>query len=294
MHWSDLFNSGASLFIVATASTKTMVPLRILAIVTNCALVAFYAASHAWLPLLFQGFALPLNGYRLYQMMVLIGNVREAIRGHASMDWLKPFMSERHCRKGDILFAKGELADEMFCTVSGRYLLVELGIELEPAQVVGELGFLAPDNRRTATLECIEAGKVLAITYEQVEQLYYQNPTFGFYFLRLSTERLFDNIRKLEDELEASMKPRCSPLCSSIGSRPRAVSSRRLPQLDFSGPDTVPEPIRSPVARLQPLEGVEMRDHLRERPVGGRERSLRQPLWRHPSAPHGVGRQIGL
>ena len=80
MHWSDLFNSGASLFIVATASTKTMVPLRILAIVTNCALVAFYAASHAWLPLLFQGFASPLNGYRLYQMIVLIGNVREAIR----------------------------------------------------------------------------------------------------------------------------------------------------------------------------------------------------------------------
>ena len=32
------------------------------------------------------------------------------------MDWLKPFMSERHYRKGDILFAKGELADEMFCT----------------------------------------------------------------------------------------------------------------------------------------------------------------------------------
>ena len=67
---------------------------------------------------------------------------------------------------------------------------------------MGELGFLAPDNRRTATLECIEGGKVLSITYEQVEQLYYQNPTFGFYFLRLSTERLFDNIRKLEGELE--------------------------------------------------------------------------------------------
>ena len=43
---------------------------------------------------------------------------------------------------------------------------------------------LAPDNRRTATLECIEDGNVLSITYEQVEELYYQNPTFGFYFLR--------------------------------------------------------------------------------------------------------------
>ncbi len=202
MHWTDLVNTGASLFIVATASTKTMVPLRILAIVTNCILIAFYGATHAWLPLVFQAFALPLNSYRLYQMIVLIGNVREAIRDRTSMDWLKPFMGERHYRQGDILFAKGEIADEMFCTVSGRYLLVELGIELEIGQVVGELGFLAPDNRRTATLECIEGGKVLSITYEQVEQLYYQNPTFGFYFLRLSTERLFDNISRLEGELE--------------------------------------------------------------------------------------------
>jgi len=60
---------------------------------------------------------------------------------------------------------------------------------------------LAPDNRRTATLECVEDGKVLSITYEQVEQLYYQNPTFGFYFLRLATARLFDNINRLESEL---------------------------------------------------------------------------------------------
>jgi Cyclic nucleotide-binding domain len=202
MHWSDLFNSGASLFIVATASTKTMMPLRVLAIVTNCILIVYFAVSHAWLPVGLQAFALSINAYRLYQMSVLIRKVREATRGKSSMDWLKPFMAERRFRKGDILFAKGEIADEMFCIVTGRYQLVELGIELEPAQVVGELGFLAPDNRRTATLECIEEGAVLSITYEQVEQLYYQNPTFGFYFLRLSTERLFENIRKLEAELE--------------------------------------------------------------------------------------------
>jgi CRP/FNR family transcriptional regulator, cyclic AMP receptor protein len=202
VHWTEFFTSGASLFIVATASTKTMVPLRILAIVANCFLITFFAVSHAWLPLSMQAFALPMNGYRLYQMMILIRSVRQATRGNTSMDWLKPFMAERHFRKGDILFAKGEVADEMFCTVTGRYMLVELGIELEPAQVVGELGFLAPDNRRTATLECIETGTVLSITYEQVEQLYYQNPTFGFYFLRLSTERLFDNISKLEAELQ--------------------------------------------------------------------------------------------
>ena len=201
MHWASLFNSVGSLMIVATASTKTMVPLRILAIVANCFLIVFYAVSNEWVPFVLQAVALPLNGYRLYQMMGLIRNVREAIRGNASMEWLKPFMARRYFHKGDILFAKGETAQEMFCTVTGRYLLLELGIELMPGQVVGELAMVAPDNRRTATLECIEDGEALSITYEQVEQLYYQNPTFGFYFLRLATARLFENVARIENEL---------------------------------------------------------------------------------------------
>ena len=206
MHWENLLNSVGSLMIVATASTKTMVPLRILAIVANCVLITFYAFAHEWVPFGLQLVALPLNGYRLYQMLVLIRNVRSAIRGSTSMDWLKPFMARRLFRKGDILFAKGEEAHEMFCIVAGRFLLHELGIELKPGQVVGELAMLAPDNRRTATLECIEGGEALSITYEQVEELYYQNPTFGFYFLRLATERLFDNINRLQSDLE-SRKP---------------------------------------------------------------------------------------
>jgi hypothetical protein len=201
MHWNELFSSGASLFIVATASTKTMVPLRILAIVANCFLITFYGLSHAWFLLAMQAFALPLNALRLYQMILLIRNVREAIRGKPSLDWLKPFMAERTFKKGDILFAKGEPAQEMFYIINGRYELHELGIKLGPNEVVGELAMLEPDNRRTATLECVEPGTALSITYEQVEQLYYQNPTFGFYFLRLATARLFDNLGRMETEL---------------------------------------------------------------------------------------------
>jgi hypothetical protein len=201
MHWTEFFTSGASLFIVATASTKTMVPLRILAIIANCFLITVFAVSHGWVPMAMQAVALPMNAYRLYQMIVLIRNVREAIHGKPSLDWLKPFMSERRFRKGDLLFAKGEEATEMFYTMSGRYVLVEPNIEIESGHLVGELAMLAPDNRRTATMECIEEGNVLSITYEQVEELYYQNPKFGFYFLRLASARLFDNVSRLETAL---------------------------------------------------------------------------------------------
>jgi CRP/FNR family transcriptional regulator, cyclic AMP receptor protein len=201
-HWTDLIHSLAGLLIVASASSRTMVPLRILAIATNCFLIIYFSVLHAWLPMLLQAAALPLNAWRLYQMLILVSRVREAVRGKPSLDWLKPFMSERHFRKGDLLFAKGETADEMFYTMTGRYILVELGVEIPSGQLVGELAMVAPDNRRTATLECVEGGIVLSITYEQVEELYYQNPTFGFYLLKLATARLFDNLGRMEIELE--------------------------------------------------------------------------------------------
>jgi CRP-like cAMP-binding protein len=117
------------------------------------------------------------------------------------MDWLKPFMTERKCNAGEMLFYKDEKADSMFYIVSGRFRLVESGIELPVGAIVGELGMLSPSNARTQTLECVEAGVVLSVTYDQVEQLYVQNPAFGFYFLRLASARLFQNIGTLQEQL---------------------------------------------------------------------------------------------
>jgi hypothetical protein len=50
---------------------------------------------------------------------------------------------------------------------------------------------LSPSNMRTQTLECVEAGLILSVSYSKVEELYVQNPAFGFYFLRLASARLF-------------------------------------------------------------------------------------------------------
>ncbi len=63
---------------------------------------------------------------------------------------------------------------------------------------MGELGFLTPDNRRTATIECIEDGQVLTITYEKLLEIYFQNPQFGYYFLVLTSQRLLENLARAE------------------------------------------------------------------------------------------------
>ena len=99
------------------------------------------------------------------------------------------------------MFRKGDTADAMYYSVTGRYRLKEMGIEIPVGHVFGDLGFLAPDNLRTQTIECMEDGDVLTATYQQVKELYFQNPQFGFFFMRLTSERLFDNIKRLEQEI---------------------------------------------------------------------------------------------
>src|SRR5581483_3881038 len=102
---------------------------------------------------------------------------------------------------GSVLFRKGERANAMFFVVSGVFRLVESGIPVERGTIVGELGLLAPDQARTQSLQCLETGSVLEIAYDQLRQLYFQNPKFGFYLLQLIGRRLFENIKRLEVEL---------------------------------------------------------------------------------------------
>ena len=197
----------ASVFLVATTTMRTMIPLRLFSILTNLVLIATAIPLHNYPTIVLQVVVLGLNSYRLHQMLQLVRDVKRSVSSNLSMDWLKPFLTERKCRAGEVLFYKDEKADSMFYIVSGHYRLVESGIELAVGAIVGEFGMLSPSNVRTQTLECIAEGVILSVTYDQVEQLYVQNPAFGFYFLKLVTARLFENIDRLEQRLAQQTSP---------------------------------------------------------------------------------------
>jgi hypothetical protein len=191
----------ASIFVVSMTTMKTMVPLRVFGILLNLVLIGTAIPTHNYLTIMVQSVVLVLNAYRLHQMLQLIRDVRKSVNGDLSIDWLRPFMTERNCKAGEIIYYKDEKAEDMAYIVSGRFRLVESGIELPVGAIVGELGMLAPSKVRTQTVECIADGLILSVSYTKVEELYVQNPEFGFYFLRLSSARLFQNIEKLEQRL---------------------------------------------------------------------------------------------
>ena len=192
------------IFLILSFVVRTIVPMRILCIVS----IVFFLASAVLagsVPRFFMYLlALPVNVVRLVQIRNLVKKARGSALGTLSLDWLRPYMTPRMYQKGDVLFRKGDAAAEMFLTVTGKFLVTEIGIEIPTGRILGELGFLSPNNHRTQSVECVEDGEVLTIAYDKLLEIYMQNPEFGYFFLRLTSDRLLQNHARLEGLLEQS------------------------------------------------------------------------------------------
>jgi CRP/FNR family transcriptional regulator, cyclic AMP receptor protein len=191
---AELLGYAAAACVFVTFYMKTMVPLRIAGIVSNFLFIGYGYAVGAYPVLVLHLILLPLNVLRLHQMRKLIKQIEEATKQDLNLNWVKPFSSTRPYAVGDVVFRRGDPADEMFFIVSGRFHVKEHSVDLQIGEVFGELGLLNAGQARTATVECIESGDLLRISYEHVKQLYVQDPKFGFYFLHLVSRRLFHNL----------------------------------------------------------------------------------------------------
>jgi hypothetical protein len=225
MDVANLLGLIGGIFYVASVTLRTMIPLRVAAIASNIFFIGYGLLAKALPTFFMYAVLLPINVVRLYQIQQLVKKVKVASQGDLALDWLKPFMTRRNFKAGDVLFRKGDRADAMYYTVTGKFLVREIGVELPPGRVMGELGFLSPDNKRTATVECLEDGQVLFILYDKVRELYFQDPNFGFYFLKLTSERLLQNIARLEKEVDG-YKARLAALeATAMPASPAGASS---------------------------------------------------------------------
>jgi CRP/FNR family transcriptional regulator, cyclic AMP receptor protein len=192
----------AAAFVFATFSMKTMVPLRVVAIASNVLFIAYGYLHPAYPVLLLHLLLLPLNFWRLQQMLSLVRETKLAHDDDLDMNWIRPFTTTRAMVPGEVLFRKGDPANEIIFIMSGSLRIAELGIVVPPGEVVGELGMLSPDRLRTQSAVCVDGGQILTITYDQVRQLFFQNPKFGYYFMQLSARRLFENMKGMQAEIE--------------------------------------------------------------------------------------------
>jgi len=166
-----------------------MVPLRVIAIVSNLAFIS-YAAMEGLVPVLvLHTLLLPVNLSRLYEIKKLIDFTRNAPENSAPIDAIIPFMNQKSIARGEHLFRKGDYSKNMYYVVDGTLRLVEIGKIIDEGAIIGEIGLFSPSRERTATAIAETDCQLLSIDDASLYQAYYQNPKIGFYLLQLIARR---------------------------------------------------------------------------------------------------------
>ncbi len=138
---ADLLGLIGGIFYIASVTLRTMIPLRIAAIINNILFMGYGLLAKALPTFFMYAVLLPINCARLYQIQQLVKRVKVASQGDLDMEWLKPFMTKRNFKAGDVLFRKGDVANAMYYTVTGKFLVKEFNVVLPPGRVMGELAF---------------------------------------------------------------------------------------------------------------------------------------------------------
>ncbi len=195
----------AGALVLISTFVKTRIPLRWLAIGSNIGFAAFGALHPSYPMLLLHLALLPINLFRLAEMIRLTRRVR-AVQAESAMSgvWLKPYMRSAKVRAGTLLFKKGDYGDRLYLLADGRIELVEIGEDIVPGQIFGEIAFFSPDRRRRLTARCAEDSTVLSIDERTVRELYFQNPRFGFKVIELVAARFSADVDRLNRELIAT------------------------------------------------------------------------------------------
>lgn len=194
MNWIDLLGYAASASVLITFCMSTMVPLRVVAICSNVLFATFGGLAHIYPVLVLHVVLLPVNIARLVQILRLIKGVRTAQLSEMSIECLLPFMSHRFVKAGQVLLNKGDKADRMYYLVSGTMKIPELGKIIEPGAILGEIGIFARDQKRMASVVCVDDCEVYEMSESKAKQLYFQDRSFGLAVLQLIIARLMEDL----------------------------------------------------------------------------------------------------
>jgi CRP/FNR family transcriptional regulator, cyclic AMP receptor protein len=190
----------ASLLVFLAFFMKTMIPLRMVAIISNVAFIIYallglyYGIFEKVFPIFVLHLSLlPINIIRLYQIKQLIKKIGEASANEPSVEYLIPYMERETYAKGQALFQKGDTADKIYFIQAGGVTIPEVKRELTAGAVFGEVGIFTPLKTRSASAICGADAVIFSIHKDKVLELYYQNPKFGFFIVRLLSSYVSEN-----------------------------------------------------------------------------------------------------
>jgi CRP/FNR family transcriptional regulator, cyclic AMP receptor protein len=154
----------ASALVLLTFGMRTMLPMRLLAILSNLAFITYGLSLDLTPVWALHGILLPLNLYRLRELLERARRKESATPGEPAPERLRRSIAPRRFAAGAILFRKGEPACELFYILKGRIRLRDLDGNVSAADPLTELSPSAPGGRRSATAVCETDCELLVVS----------------------------------------------------------------------------------------------------------------------------------
>lgn len=127
--------------------------------------------------------------------------LHQAEAGIMDLKWLLATMTHQHCRKNTVLFRRGDAGEKIYYLQHGIVSLKEIGVEMVPTDLFGEIGVFAPEHKRTCTAVCKTDVDLFTLSFEEVRRCYFLNPQFAFYIMYLITRRLMADRERFRNSI---------------------------------------------------------------------------------------------
>lgn len=187
----------ASAFTLATYAMKTMLPLRVAAILSNLFFMSYSLALGLWPMLVLDAVLLPLNVWRLWQILRQRRRISEARHAEEpDFSVIKALSKPEPMPAGSVVFRRGDTPDRLYYIDTGEVVLDEIGTRLGTGEVFGEIAFFTDAKERTATARCLTDCRIHAIDEAAFLRLYFQDPAFGMAIMKTITRRLIDGMAR--------------------------------------------------------------------------------------------------
>lgn len=170
--------------------SRTMIRLRLFAASSNILAIVASIAVGFWPNAVQNAIQLPLNIHRIREARRQVEKLKAAPVTGVHSGWLSPHARESSLSKGQVLFRKGDPGDRLYYLVSGSILFDEINVEIGAGTLFGEIAFFTRDGCRTQTAIATSDCQLLSIDGDQLKQIYFQNPEFGWYLIQLIAQRL--------------------------------------------------------------------------------------------------------
>jgi len=192
--WIEAIGWMASFFTVVTYAMNTMLPLRIFAVASSVFFMIYAAILQIWPLFGMEVLLLPINGYRLWQIISVRQKLASISEGQEpDFSIVRKYGKARKLEADTVIFERGDRADQLYYIAEGNVFIEDHGVKLATGDIFGEIAFFTPASTRTATAKSLEGALVYELDKKRFMRLQFEDPSFGLAIMQMVTSRLIAN-----------------------------------------------------------------------------------------------------